>query len=90
MTSISHLLSLISKCRYEENDDVDRQIDLLDQINSALPKTLRIDLPSLITNDYIGKALDIIEKRIIKMSIATLSNNTGKSYEPSSNIGEKF
>jgi hypothetical protein len=70
MTSISHLLSLISKCRYEENDDVDRQVELLNQINSTLPKTVRINLPSLITNDYIGKALDIIEERIRKMSMA--------------------
>ncbi len=70
MTSISHVLTLISKCRYEENDDVDRQIELLNQINSALPKRLRINLPSLITNDYVGKALDIIEERIIKMSMA--------------------
>jgi hypothetical protein len=70
MTSVSYLLSLISKCRYEDNDDVDRQIELLNQINSTLPKTLQINLPSLITNDYIGKALDIIEERIRKMSMA--------------------
>jgi len=70
MTSISHLQSLISKCRYEENSDVDRQIELLNQINSALPKTLWINLPPLITNDYIGKALDIIEERIRKLSAA--------------------
>lgn len=69
MTSTSHILSLISKCRYEENDDIDRQIELLNQINSALPKRLRINLPSLITNDYVGKALDIIEERIMKISM---------------------
>lgn len=69
MTSTSHILSLISKCRYEENDDIDRQIELLNQINSALPKRLSINLPSLITNDYVGKALDIIEERIMKISM---------------------
>ena len=74
MTSITHLLSLISKCRYEENDDVDRQIELLNQINSTLPKTVRINLPSLITNDYIAKALVIIEERIRKMSYSGLSS----------------
>ncbi len=66
MASIPRILSLIRKCRYEEHDCIDRQIELLNQINSALPKRLRINLPSLITNDYVDKALDIIEERIIK------------------------
>ena len=74
MTSITHLLSLISKCRYEENDDVDRQIEWVNQRNSTLPKTVRINLPSLITNDYIAKALVIIEERIRKMSYSGLSS----------------
>ena len=63
-----YLSSLIQKCKYE--NDVDRQIELLKQINSALPKSIRIEFPSLITNDYVSKALDIIEERVIKVAIA--------------------
>lgn len=60
--------SLIRKCRYENNNhnDVDGRIELLQQINSSLPKSIRIKMPSLITDDYVDKALDIIEERIIR------------------------
>lgn len=61
------LLSLIQKCRYENN--VDRQINLLRQINSELSESIRIRLPSLITDDYVGRALDIIEERILNLDI---------------------
>ena len=57
------LESLIHKCRYQEKD-VDRQIELLLQINSTLPKSIRLRFPSLITNDYVAKALDLIEESI--------------------------
>ena len=61
---LSHQISsLIRKCRYDE-EDVDVQAELLRQINAALPKSLRVQLPSLITNDYVAKALDIIEDRL--------------------------
>ena len=63
MISSHQILSLIQKCRYDE-EDVDIQAELLRQINGALPKSLRIQLPSLITNDYVAKALDIIEDRL--------------------------
>jgi hypothetical protein len=70
MTSISNILKLISRCRYQDIDDVDRQIELLNQINSAVPKRVRRNLLSLITNDYVSKALDILEERIIRMPMA--------------------
>jgi hypothetical protein len=65
MISYHQISSLIHKCRYDEVD-VDRQAELLRQINAALPESLRIQLPSLITNDYVAKALDIIEDRLIR------------------------
>lgn len=54
---------LIAKCRYQS--DVDKQINILHAINSALPKSLRLQMPSLLTDDYVSKALDIIEDRIL-------------------------
>ena len=57
------ITSLISKCRYQS--DVDKQIQILHTINSALPKSLRLQMPSLLTNDYVSRALDIIEDRIL-------------------------
>jgi hypothetical protein len=50
-------------CRYQ--NDVDKQIRILHVINSALPKPLQLQMPSLLTNDYVGRALDIIEDRIL-------------------------
>ena len=49
---------------------MDIQAELLEQINGALPKSLRIQLPSLITNDYVAKALDIIEDRLSSNKMA--------------------
>ena len=60
---INQMTSLIAKCRYQ--GDVDKQILMLHTINSALPKSLRLQMPSLLTNDYVGRALDIIEDRIL-------------------------
>ena len=55
--------SLIARCRYQS--DVDKQIRILHAINSSLPKSLRLQMPSLLTNDYVSRALDIIEDRIL-------------------------
>ncbi len=59
----NQITSLIASCRYQ--NDVDKQIRILRAINSALPKPLRLQMPSLLTNDYISRALDIIEDRIL-------------------------
>ena len=50
----------IRECRYEM--DVDKQISMLNEINSHLSGKKRIRLPSLMTNDYVARALDIIEE----------------------------
>ena len=60
---LNPITSLIAKCRYQS--DVDKQIQILHTINSALPKSLRLEMPSLLTNDYVSRALDIIEDRIL-------------------------
>lgn len=58
-----NLVLLIRECRNEH--DVDRQIQMLENINSRLPRSQKLKLPLLITNDYIHKALDIVEERLL-------------------------
>jgi phosphate uptake regulator len=60
---------LIEECRYSR--DVDTQIDLLREINSHLPDHDRLEMPSLITDDYCRRALEIIEDRIVKVAKAS-------------------
>ena len=59
----NQITSLIATCRYQS--DVDTQILMLHAINSALPQSFRLQMPSLLTNDYVSRALDIIEDRIL-------------------------
>jgi hypothetical protein len=57
------LSSLIQQCRYEI--DVDKQFELLQRINLLLPKSIRLRIPSLITDDYIRTALDRIDEYLL-------------------------
>jgi hypothetical protein len=58
--------SIISKLSEECSNeaDINKRIQLLYKINSILPKTYQINIPSLITNDYIDTALYIIYQKI--------------------------
>jgi hypothetical protein len=53
---------LVEEC-YEEQD-MDKKIQILYKINSLLPESCQINIPSLITNDYIDIALYRIEENI--------------------------
>ena len=53
---------LIKKCN--EEFELDKRIQILQQINSILPQTLQLKIPSLITDDYIDMALYRIEEKI--------------------------
>jgi hypothetical protein len=53
---------LIKKCN--EELDLDKRIQILQQINSTLPQTLQLKIPSLITDDYVDIALYRIEEKI--------------------------
>ena len=61
---INHITvrKLVEEC-YEERD-TDKKIQILYEINSLLPKSYQINIPSLITNDYIDIALYRIEEKI--------------------------
>lgn len=56
------IAKLIEDC-YEE-EDIDKKVQILYKINSLLPKTCCINIPSLITDDYIDTALYRIEENI--------------------------
>jgi hypothetical protein len=62
-TAIHHssiITKLIEGC-YNESD-IDNKVQILFKINSLVPKICRINIPSLITDDYIDTALFQIEK----------------------------
>ena len=64
-TTIRHnaiIAKLIGDC-YDEQD-IDKRIQILYEIKSLLPESCRINIPSLITNDYIYSALYKIEENI--------------------------
>jgi hypothetical protein len=61
-STLSGIHSLVYQCRYEK--DVDRQVEILHQINKHLPHYLQLKLPSFFTDDYVRTALDVIEEKI--------------------------
>ena len=76
----SHILStLIQQCRYEM--DVDKQFALLQKINSLLPKTSRLSMPSLITDDYIRTALDTIDEYIVDKKRTLINRKLNVMYD---------
>ena len=54
----------VSMIRNETNIDV--QVELLEELNVLLPEESRLSLPSLITNDYVWRAVNIIEEKWLK------------------------
>jgi len=74
------LSSLIQQCRYEI-DDVDKQFELLQKINSLLPKTIRLRMASLITDDYIRTALDTIDEYLLGKKRTLLNRKLNVMYD---------
>ena len=51
-----HDISKLSEeCSNEE--DVDKKIEIMYKINSMLPKSYQLTIPSLVTDDYVNSAL---------------------------------
>ena len=73
------LSSLIQQCRYEI--DVDKQFELLQKINALLPKTTRLRMPSLITDDYIRTALDTIDEYLLGKKRTLLNRKLNVMYD---------
>jgi hypothetical protein len=61
-TEYTIIAKLVEDC-YEE-EDIDKKVQILYKINSLLPKSCCIDIPSLITDDYTDTALYRIEENI--------------------------
>jgi hypothetical protein len=61
MISTRSIISkLIESCRDEQ--DIDKKIETLYRINSMLPKSQKLKIPSLLTDDYVETALYSIEQ----------------------------
>ena len=45
-----------------ESNDIDQQVRLLEELNTLLPTEQRLLLPSLFTNDYVSRAVNLIEE----------------------------
>jgi hypothetical protein len=56
------LRNLIDACRSES--DLDTQVEVLHRINQGLPEQLQLKMPSFLTNDYVTRALDLIEDKM--------------------------
>jgi hypothetical protein len=69
MNSSQDIIDRISAIRGER--DVEKRLGKLQKLNESLPEAIRLELPSLITNAYVRKALDIIEERL------TISSSDG-------------
>jgi hypothetical protein len=59
---MNSLHSRLSEVREEKNTD--RRIMKLKKLNNSLPSDKQLEMPSLITNAYIRRALDVIEERM--------------------------
>jgi hypothetical protein len=56
----SQISELIYRCRSEQ--DINKKIETLYYINSILPKSKQLNIPSLLTDDYVNTALYNIEE----------------------------
>lgn len=57
------IMDLLEECKSEPN--LDRRIEMLYAINSMLPESKQLKIPSLITNDYVYQALYRIEEILL-------------------------
>ncbi len=60
--TIYDITNLIEKCRNEP--DFDRQLKILLVINAMLPPTKKLHIPSFLTDDYVIRALNEIERAL--------------------------
>jgi hypothetical protein len=57
------ILKMIEECKNELN--IDKEIEILYKINSMLPTSEQLKIPSLIANDYVSHALYTIEEKLL-------------------------
>ncbi len=71
MTSMQYVLDEIAAIRSEDN--IDKRLCMLHNLNESLPEEKKLRFPSLITGTYIRRALDTIEEDL---------GHTGLSISP--------
>jgi hypothetical protein len=67
------ILDYISAIRAER--DPEKRLSKLQNLNEHLPTPVKLEMPSLVTNAYVRRALDIIEERLAALS----SNGASRS-----------
>ena len=69
MITTTHWKNIISKLTEECNNepDVNKKIELLYKINCILLKPYQLNIPSLLTDDYINTALSRIDQTMQEM-----------------------
>ena len=73
------LSTLIQQCRSEM--DVDKQFEILQKINSLLPKSIKLRIPSLITDDYIRTALDRIDEYLMDKKLTLINKKLDVMFD---------
>ena len=63
MTNTTYLISLVEKCR--EENDIGQRIAILEFINGLLPTDTKLLIPSLITNSCIDNILSALEVSLL-------------------------
>jgi hypothetical protein len=61
--------------------DVDKQFELLQKINSLLPKSIKLRMPSLITDDYIRTALDRVDEYLQDKKLTLISRKLDVMFD---------
>lgn len=62
MDAGEELQAIINHCRSEP--ELDRQVEFLRRLNQNLPSDIQVAIPSLLTDDFVRRALDKIEEKI--------------------------
>lgn len=52
-----------------EENSIDEKVKLLEDLNRLLPEGTRLSIPSLITNDYVSKAVSTVEEAWLQGSL---------------------
>lgn len=61
--------------------DVDKQFEILKKINSLLPKSIKLRMPSLITDDYIRTALDRIDEYLLDKKLTLINRKLDVMFD---------
>ena len=75
----NRLSTLIQQCRSEM--DVDKQFEILQKINSLLPKSIKLRIPSLITDDYIRTALDRVDEYLLDKKLTLINRKLDVMFD---------